>query len=336
MGQFNVGLIGYGYWGPNLARNFDTHPACRLVKIADLSGDRRTIAAQQYKNAEITKDAKAVHHASDIDIVVISTPVNTHYELAKKALEQGKHVWIEKPMARTWAQCQELVDLAQRKAKTIIVDHTFLFTGAVRKIKELMDNDILGAPLYFDSVRINLGLLQNDVNVFWDLATHDLSIMDYLLGQNAKAISAQGMNHINSKEDVGYLTIHYDNKLLAHVHVNWLSPVKIRKTVIGGSKKMLVWDALESDASVKVYDRGVDIVSKEGRYDMLASYRMGEMYAPMLHQKEALTEEVDYFIDCLKKGVTPFNDAAAGARIVRLLELADLSLKSNGATIAVN
>ncbi len=332
--MLRVGLVGYGYWGPNLARNFNAHTECVLTRIADMGERRRTLAAKTYPAAEVVSEPTAVTQASDIDVVVIATPVFTHYEFAKDALLHGKHVWVEKPMTANAAQARELVELADAKGLTLMVDHTFLFTGAVQSMKQLVDTGELGELYYYDSVRINLGLFQHDVNVIWDLAPHDFSIMDFLLGPSAKAVSAHGMGHFNTgHEDVAYVSVFYENNLLAHFHLNWLSPVKSRKTIIGGSKKMLVWDDLNMEERIKVYDKGMEVATKEGLYRVLATPRHGNMYAPVVPGIEALESEVDYLVQSISRGETPFNDGQAGLRIVKMLEATDQSLRNNGEVV---
>lgn len=333
--MFRVGLIGYGYWGPNLARNFQANQNVSLVRIADLSEKRRKEAQRFHPHAEITSDAKMITEGKDIDIVVISTPVHTHYEFAINALKNGKHVWIEKPIASNAQQAEEIVELAQKSGLVAIVDHTFLFTNAVRMIKKYIDHDDFGDLLYFDSVRINLGLFQHDVNVLWDLATHDLSIMNYLIGSSPKTVSATGSTHYNKMVDVAFLTLDYGSNLLAHAHVNWLSPVKVRKTILGGSKQMLVWNDLEREEAIKIYNKGVEMKSHDEGLEMIAEYRIGDMYVPVIPQKEALGAEVAEFLDSIETGSKPINDATTGLRVVKTLEAADKSLKLGGAPVDV-
>lgn len=333
--MLRVGLIGYGYWGPNLARNFNAHPSCQLACIADMSEERRKQAAAAFPHARIVGEGD-ITAADDLDVIVIATPVFTHYPLAKAALEHGKHVWVEKPMTSNKAQAQELTELAARQGRILMVDHTFLFTGAVRKMKSLIEEGELGDLYYYDSVRINLGIFQHDINVVWDLAPHDLSIMDYLLGPKAEAISAQGRGHFDTGlEDVAYVTVFYPDNLIAHFHVNWLSPVKIRRTVVGGSKKMLLWDDLDREEQIKIYNKGMDVETREGIYRVLATPRHGDMYAPVVPVIEALRTEVTYFVECIEQGQQPFNGGAAGTRIVSMLEATDLSLKRNGAIVSL-
>jgi predicted dehydrogenase len=268
-----------------------------------------------------------------IDAIAVVTPVWTHYELAKAALQNGKHVFVEKPFTSNVAQAEELINLATRKNLKIMVDHTFLFTGAVRKIRELLEEGTLGKLYYYDSTRVNLGLLQHDVNVIWDLAPHDLSIMDYLIGDSPEAVVATGQTHLNGVEDVAFMTLYFPNKIIAHINVNWLSPVKVRTTLIGGEKKMLVWNDLEADEKIRVYDKGVTINTQEGLYDLLVSYRSGDMWAPKIEQVEALRRELGYFVDCISSDQSPFNDGAAGLRVVKMLQAASESLSRRGAFV---
>jgi predicted dehydrogenase len=270
-----------------------------------------------------------------IDAVVIATPVSTHYELSKRALQNGKHIFVEKPFTASVQHAEELIELADEKNLKIMVDHTFLFTGAVRKIKQLIDEGVLGRLYYFDSIRINLGLLQKDSNVVWDLAPHDLSIMDYLIGNNPIAIAATGTAHINGFEDVAYVTIFYPDNLIAHLSINWLSPVKIRMTMIGGQKKMLVWNDLEADEKLKVYDRGVEVENKEESYHARINYRSGDVWVPRLEQIEALKTEAQYFVDCIENNLTAINDGVAGLRVVRMIEAIIESLKTGGCVICL-
>jgi predicted dehydrogenase len=283
----------------------------------------------QYPNIRLMTNADEIVRSSEIDAVAIVTPVSYHYELAKKALENGKHVFVEKPFTATSAQAEELVELAERMNLQIMVDHTFLFTGAVRKIKQLVDDGTLGPLYYYDSTRVNLGLFQHDVNVMWDLAPHDLSIMDYLIGLEPDLVVATGSAHVNALEDVAHLTVYFPNNVLAHINVNWLSPVKVRTTLVGGQKKMLVWNDLDPAEKIRVYDKGADVKTELGVHKLLVSYRSGDMWAPKVEELEALQLETRYFLDCVKNGTKPFNDGQAGLRVVRILEAAELSLKQH-------
>ncbi|MDE3109180.1 MAG: Gfo/Idh/MocA family oxidoreductase [Acidobacteriota bacterium] len=328
--MIHIGVIGYGYWGPNIVRNLHGLEATQVDAIADKSPSALARARKAYPSIRTVSDPAEVLSSPDIDAVAIITPVWTHYELAKRALENGKHVFIEKPFTSCSAQAEELIELAARKNLTIMVDHTFLFTGAVRKIRELTENGVLGDLYYYDSLRVNLGLFQHDVSVIWDLAPHDLSIMDYLIKGEPEAIVATGEKHLNGVEDVAFMTLYFPRNVIAHINVNWLSPVKIRTTLIGGQKKMIVWNDLVSDEKVRVYDKGVQITSGDGIRDLLVSYRTGDMWAPQLEQLEALRVELGYFAECVCKGETPFNDGQAGLRVVRMLEAAEVSIQKKG------
>jgi predicted dehydrogenase len=333
--MINCGVIGYGYWGPNVVRNLDGLEDVRVLAISDTSPSARARAHKAYPGMRITDDAAEVISSSDIDAVAIITPVWTHFELAKAALENGKHAFVEKPFTSNAAQAEELINLAARNNLRVMVDHTFLFTAAVRKIKQFLQDGTLGKLYYYDSTRVNLGLFQHDVNVIWDLAPHDLSIVDYLIEQSPEEIVATGQTHLNGFEDIAFITLYFPGEVIAHINVNWLSPVKVRTTLIGGAKKMLVWNDLEADEKVKIYDKGVQITSREGLYDLLVNYRSGDMWAPKLEQVEALRQELTYFVDCIMQGQTPFNDGVAGLRVVRMLEAANKSLRERGVAVQV-
>ncbi len=328
--MIKVGVIGYGYWGPNIVRNLHGLDSTRAEMICDKSPSALARARKAYPSIRAVSDPAEVLRSPDIDAVAVITPVWTHYELAKMALENGKHIFIEKPFTSSAAQAEELIELAARKNLTIMVDHTFLFTGAVRKIRELTESGALGDLYYYDSLRVNLGLFQHDVSVIWDLAPHDLAIMDHIIKGEPEAIVATGESHLNGVEDVAFMTIYFPRNVIAHINVNWLSPVKIRTTLIGGQKKMLVWNDLVADEKIRVYDKGVQIASGEGIRDLLVSYRTGDMWAPQVEQLEALHVELDYFADCVMNSKTPFNDGHAGLRVVRMLEAADVSIQKRG------
>jgi predicted dehydrogenase len=271
--------------------------------------------------------------STEIDAIAVVTPVWTHFELAKAALENGKHVFVEKPFTSSTAQAEELIELAARKNLKIMVDHTFLFTPAVKKIRQLLDDDALGKLYYYDSTRVNLGLFQHDINVIWDLAPHDLSIMDHVIRQHPEAIVATGQSHLNGFEDMAFITLYFPDKIIAHINVNWLSPVKIRTTLIGGEKKMLVWNDQAADDQIKIYDRGVTVTSPEGVYNLLVNYRSGDMLAPRIERGEALTNELNYFVDCITNDETPMNDGQAGMRVVKMLEASSQSVRQRGALV---
>ncbi len=331
--MIRVGVIGYGYWGPNIVRNFQQAEGSLVVAICDKSDKSMRRAQQAYPGIRVSSEADDLLTAVDIDAIAVVTPVWTHFELAKRALENGKHVFVEKPFTSTVAQAEELIELAERKKLKIMVDHTFLFTGAVRRIRQLIDNDTLGHLYYYDSTRVNLGLFQHDVNVIWDLAPHDLSIMDHLIKQKPEAVVATGERHLNGVADIAFMTIYYPDNMIGHINVNWLSPVKVRTTLIGGEKKMLVWNDIEADEKIKVYDKGVQFTNGEAVYQQLVSYRTGDMWAPRVEQVEALKAEAAYFIECITQDKKPFNDGQAGLRVVSMLEAADKSLQQKGKVV---
>jgi predicted dehydrogenase len=327
------GVVGYGYWGPNVVRNLDQLEGSKVVAVCDNSPMARKRIHKTYPHISVLSETADLMSSTDIDAVAIVTPVWTHCELTKAALQNGKHVFVEKPFTSSSAQAEELIELAEKKNLKIMVDHTFLFTGAVKKISQLLEEGTLGKIYYYDSMRVNLGLFQHDVNVIWDLAPHDLSIIDHLIKETPEAVSATGQSHLNGHEDVAFITVYFPNKIIAHINVNWLSPVKVRTTLIGGEKKMLVWNDLEADEKIKIYDKGVHITSREGLYNLLVNYRSGDMWAPQLEQIEALKQELAYFVDCIANDYTPFNDGAAGLRVVKLLEAANKSVTERGALV---
>jgi predicted dehydrogenase len=333
--MIRTGIIGYGYWGPNIVRNLQGLDSAQVVAVCDKTPKAQRLAKHAYPSVQVTSDANEVLRSPDIDAVAIVTPVWTHFELAKAALENGKHVFLEKPLTSNAVQAEKLIELAEKKNLKIMVDYTFLFTGAVKKIRQLVDQGELGGLYYYDSTRVNLGLFQHDIDVIWDLAPHDLSIMDYLIHKEPEAVVATGQAHLNGHADVAFITVYFPQNTIAHINVNWLSPVKVRTTLIGGEKKMLVWNDLEADEKVKIYDKGVQITSREGVYELLVSYRSGDMWAPKIEQTEALKVELQYFLDCIEKDTTPFNDGRAGLRVVKLLEAARESLKLRGEIVSV-
>lgn len=333
--MINIGVIGYGYWGPNIVRNFADADGATVTFISDTNPEALKRAQLAHPTVRTTLNDCEVIHSPEVDAVAIATPGSTHYALAKRALANGKHIFVEKPFTTSVEHAEELLELADKANLRIMVDHTFLFTGAVKKIKELIDEGVMGRLFYFDSIRINLGLLQKDSNVVWDLAPHDLSIMDYLIGGNPIAIAATGMAHINGFEDVAYITVFYPDNLIAHISINWLSPVKIRMTMIGGQKKMLVWNDMVADEKIRVYDRGVEVNSQEESYNARISYRSGDIWVPKLQQIEALKIEAQYFVDCVEKKLPAINDGLAGLRIVRMIEAIITSLKMRGSVICL-
>ena len=333
--MLRVGVIGYGYWGPNLVRNFSSTENAKVVKICDRRPDALKRAGKAQPNIDRVSDDDEIMNSGDIDAVVIATPVSTHFDLAKRALENGKHIFVEKPFTSNATQSEDLIELADKNNLKIMVDHTFLFTSPVRKIKELIDDGQLGELYYYDSTRVNLGLFQHDVNVVWDLAPHDLSIMDFVIKDKPLAIAANGMAHLgNGLHNIAYVTVYFA-KMIAHFNVNWISPVKIRTTLIGGGKKMLVWNDLAADEKIKIYDKGIDVKNGEGVYDLLVSYRSGDMWVPKVEQTEALKIETEYFVRCVSNNETPFNDGYAGLRVVKMLEACTKSLEKDGKPISL-
>jgi predicted dehydrogenase len=336
--MIRMGVLGYGYWGPNLVRNFAEAEGAEVTVVCDLLPGPLKKVRSRYPAVMTTNDEREVLNNSQIDAVAIATPVSTHFDLALRALQAGKHVLVEKPLTATSAQAMQLNEEAERRNRVLMVDHTFTFTGAVNKIREVVTAGELGDLFYYDSVRINLGLFQHDVNVIWDLAVHDLAIMDYVLPSRPIAVSATGMSHIHGQpEDVAYLTLFFRDKLIGHIHVNWLAPVKLRRTVIGGSQKMIVYDDLEPSEKIKIYDKGITVNSgAEGVYQMLISYRTGDMCAPQIDGTEALRKEVLHFIYCVENGKRPITDGFAGLRLVQILETATRSMARRGEVMELN
>ena len=333
--MINFGVIGYGYWGPNIVRNLNNLEGVRVLAIADESLPARNRALKANPGTRVIDDARELISDANIDCIAIITPVWTHFELAKAALNSGKHVFVEKPFTSSCDQAARLIDLAASKNLVVMVDHTFLFTAAVQKIKQLIEDGILGNLYYYDSMRVNLGLFQHDINVLWDLAPHDLAIIDHIIADSPEEIVATGQEHLNHYEDVAFMTLYFPNNVIAHVNVNWLSPVKVRTTLIGGAKKMLVWNDLEADEKIRIYDKGVKVEGAEGVYDLLVNYRSGDMWVPHLDQVEALHMELAYFVECIGRNEKPFNDGNAGLRIVKMLEAADQSLRKRGVAVQV-
>ena len=333
--MISIGLIGYGYWGPNLARNFNSNPDMELAVICDFSADRLEKAGKLYPQVKLTKDVDDLFNDKKLDAIAVATPVSTHFDLAHKALSNDKHVWIEKPMTEKVEQGRALIDLASKKKKVLFVDHTFIYTGAVRKIKEIIDNGDLGDLMYYDSTRVNLGLFQQDVDVIWDLAAHDISIMDYLMPFKKFTVSATGSSYYgNGIVPKSLLTIFMENDVLGHINVSWVSPVKIRQTLIGGTSKMVLYDDNNPSEKVKVYDKGVDLFeTKEDLYRLKIQYRVGDMYAPKLEEIEALAVGAEHFVDCILNGKKPITDGRAGLEVVKVLVASKESLRKKGAPV---
>jgi len=337
-----LGVVGYGYWGPNIVRNFADVPDCQLAAVSDMRPERLAMVRNRYPAIKTYADPNELIADRRVDAVVIVTPVSTHYDLALQALRAGKHVMVEKPLTSTSEQAARLVEEAEKRKLVLHVDHTFVYTGAVRKMRELVTSDALGEIYYYDSVRVNLGLFQHDVNVIWDLAVHDLAIMDHVLASKPVAVSATGMSHVGDEpENIAYVTLFFENRLIAHLHVNWLAPVKVRRTLVGGSRKMIVYDDLEPSEKIKVYDKGVTVNGNgngngNNRYRMLIDYRSGDMYAPQLDITEALNTEAKHLIKCIELGQPTMTDGQAGLRVVRILEAATASIAARGRVIELD
>ena len=336
--MLQVGVIGYGYWGPNLVRNFMACPGSSVVGVSDLVEDRLLPLRKLYPNLRITKDSADLITDPSIDAIVIATPVSTHFDLAIAALQAGKHVLVEKPFASNSEQAEQLIDEAASRELVLMVDHTFVYTDAVRKVRELIASGTLGEIYYYDAVRVNLGLFQHDVNVIWDLGIHDLSIMDSVLPTKPIAISATGISHVPGQpENVAYITLFFPDRQIAHIHVNWLTPVKVRHTLIGGSEKMILYDDLEPSEKLKVYDKGITVTrGREDVYKMLVSYRSGDMWAPRLDNSEALQTEARHFIDCVQNKRPPETDGHSGLRMVKMIEAAERSLRARGELVELD
>lgn len=336
--MIRIGLVGYGYWGPNLARNFSAQPECALAAICERNSARAELARRQHPYATVTGEVDELIANESLQAILIAVPVSDHYELARRALLAGKDVLVEKPLTSTAAEARELIRIAEERGRVLAVDHTFLYTGAVRKIKELIESGALGKILYVDSVRINLGLFQNDVNVIHDLAPHDLAILSYLVGEDPLAVVAMGRSHTpEGVESMAYLHLEFADDLIAHFHFNWLAPVKIRRTLIGGTKQMIVYDDMEPSEKVKVYDKGV--VIKPGDidsiYKTIIDYRTGDMVAPKLSHHEALSAEARHFLQCVRERSRPLADGHSGLRVVRILEAAQESLRRKGQRVTL-
>lgn len=332
--MLRIGVIGYGYWGPNLVRNFYEAPGAQVSCVSDMRGDRLAVLNARYPTVRTTLDARELIEDPSIDAVAIATPVSTHFELALRALQEGKHVLVEKPLASSTDQVQRLIDLARKRNLVLMVDHTFVYAGAVRKIRELVESGTLGEIYYYDSVRVNLGLFQHDVNVLWDLAVHDLSVMDYVLPFRPCAVSATGHSHVmGGTENIAYMTLFFEGSQIAHIHANWLAPVKLRRTLIGASRKMIVYDDLDQGEKIKVYDKGITLnqhQNPEKLYQMMVGYRTGDMLAPQIDQTEALRREIDHFLQCILQQEEPVTGGATGLRVVEILQAASQSMAERG------
>jgi predicted dehydrogenase len=335
--MINIGIVGYGYWGPNLVRNFAETPDANVAAVADLDTAKLAVVQRRYPTVRTTTDLCDLLKDPEIDAIAIATPVHTHFELALAALQAGKHVWVEKPMTETSEQARRLIDEAQQRNRVLLVDHTFIYTGAVAKMGELIRNGDLGRIYYYDSIRVNLGLFQRDVSVISDLAVHDFSILDYLLDEHPVAVSASGTNHFpGTPENLAYVTLFYESGTIAHANVSWLAPVKVRQILVGGSKKMITYDDLEPSEKIKIYDKGVSFTDDpEKIQEMRVGYRTGDMWAPKLAVTEALRVEGEHFVDCIANQKVPKTDGQLGLRVVELIEAASRSMRHRGETVPI-
>lgn len=331
----NIGIIGYGYWGPNLLRNFMELPHARVRMVADLDPNKRELVERRYPGVRTTSDVQALLQDPEIDAIAVATPVNSHFELGMSALKAGKHLWLEKPMAETSLQARMLVNEADKRGLTLIVDHTFIYTGAVRKMREIVATGDLGQIYYYDATRVNLGLFQKDVNVISDLAVHDFAIIDHLFGEHPNAVTASGINHFpGTPENLAYISLFYDSGMIAHINVSWLAPVKVRNILLGGSNKMITYDDLEPSEKVKVYDKGVSFTDDPAKiHEMRVGYRTGDMWAPKLDSTEALRIAGQEWIDCIIEKKVPTADGQLGLRVVEIIEAATSSMRGRGETI---
>ena len=336
--MINVGIIGYGYWGPNLVRNFAETADAKVTAVADMDSKKLELVERRYPAVKTTTRFQDLLQDPAIDAIAVATPVASHFEIGMAALRAGKHLWLEKPMTETAMQARKLIEEADRRQRVIFVDHTFIYTGAVRKMRDIVSNGDLGKVFYYDSTRVNLGLFQRDVNVIADLAVHDFSILDYLLDEHPVAVSASGINHFpGTPENLAYISLFYESGTIAHVNVSWLAPVKLRQILIGGSKKMIVYDDLEPSEKVKIYDRGISFTEDPKQiYEMRVGYRTGDMWAPKLDGTEALGAGSRHFVECVDKGTKPQTDGALGLRVVELIEAATSSMRGRGETVYLN
>ena len=334
--MINIAIIGYGYWGPNLVRNFAGINDCRVHTVVDFRSERLDNVKRFNANIAIASDTNDVFNNNEIDAVVIATPVFTHFDLAKKALEKGKHVLIEKPITRTVSESEYLIELAKKQNKVLMVDHSFLYTGAVQKMKNMIEDGDIGSVKYFDSTRINLGLFQPDVNVLWDLAPHDISILTYLIRERPYSVQATGISHTqNNIENIAYLTVNYQSNFIAHFNCSWTSPVKIRLMLIGGDKKMMVFNDLEPTEKIRIYDTGYSYKTDEEKQKILVDYRAGDIYIPKIESKEALSGMALDFINSILNQKTPISSAESGLEVVKILEASQQSIKSKGKEIII-
>ena len=331
-----MAVIGLGYWGPNLLRNFNAAEGATIEMCCDMNEQRWKKHAPNYPRAKFVTSVADVMGNPSIDAVAIATPVNTHFALAKQALEAGKHVLVEKPLTMRVDHAEELVALAAKKGLVLMVDHVFVYSPPVLKMKEILDSGKLGKLFFLDSVRINLGLFQRDINVVWDLAPHDLSIVDFLLGRLPRSLGAFGSTHTgNDIEDVAYLNLDFGDGLIANFHVNWLSPVKVRSMIIGGSEQSLIYNDLDQSEKIKVYNRGISLTTtdEQQKRQLMISYRSGDVWSPNLSNAEPLGSMAAHFLTCIREGKQPRSDGNAGLRVVKILDAAQRSIKAQGGRV---
>ena len=335
--MLNVGVVGYGYWGPKVARNLSTISDSTVVCVCDSEPKRLQEAQRHHAGVKTTTDFRDLTDDPKVDAIAVATPVTTHFDLAMAAMKAGKHVLVEKPLARSSQQAERMIEEATKRHVVLMVDHVFIFTGAVRTIKKLIDSGRLGELFYYDSVRINLGLFQKDINVIWDLAVHDLSIMDHVLFRRPEAVSATGIANISGQQvNAAYLTCFFPSNLIGHIHVNWLAPAKVRRTIIGGDNQMIIYNDLEPSEKVKVYNRGLDVSETfDSKEDLMVNYRTGDMWAPQIDQTEGLSVVVRHFRDCIFEDKQPIANGQAGLRIVQIMEAADKSLEMQGSPVEI-
>jgi predicted dehydrogenase len=332
--MINVGIIGYGYWGPNLVRNFSQVSNCKVKMVSDFRKERLELVTKIYPSVNVTTDPDEIISSEGINAVIIATPVFTHFDLAKKALENGKHVLLEKPMTSTVEEAEELMALAGKKNLLLMVDHTFLYTGAVKKMKQLIDEKTIGDIHYFDSSRINLGLFQPDVNVLWDLAPHDISILLHLIAQKPHSVNATGVSHTkNGIENIAYLTVNFNSDFIAHFNCSWTSPVKLRTLLIGGDKKMMMFNDLEPTEKIKIYDTGYNYKNDDDKKRLLVDYRTGDIFIPKIELNEALLGMSYDFINSILNETEPVSNSQLGLEVIKILEASQKSIKNKGQEI---
>ena len=336
MKNLRIAIIGYGYWGPNLVRNFLDKKNCVVTHVVDKIPERLEKLKLLHSNIDITQSFEQVVNNPDIDAVVIATPVSTHYDLVRISLECNKHVLVEKPMADSFSNAEKLIELSKKMKKVLMVDHTYLYTGSIQKIKQFVDDGTLGEIQYIDSTRINLGLFQSDINVLWDLATHDISICTYLIKEKPIAVQAIGKSHTNSNlEDIAYLTLHYNSNKIMHFNCSWISPVKVRHMLISGDKKMILFNDLETTEKVKVYDTQFKAEKISKQREILTDYRVGDVYVPKVSREEGLSLVADDFLNAILTNSKPISDYELGLQVVKILEAAQKSIKNDGIMISI-